>query len=255
MGNDVAVSGSSVRREALRDPDVRLMLEVRGDSAPAFEELMLRFQGRLVTVLEHLVGNRDQAEDLGQEGFLRVYRSRKTTSRGELLHLVVHDCQQRGEQRLAEPVPPPRGEPRRPGKRPSGRPPAGKDRPGLQRPDARPPARQGRGPRHGAGGGRHASTTANGWPCCLSKFEEMSYADIAQSMQMSPQAIKSLLSRARVNLREVLQPYLERGDRPATGQTGQRQLTRHLEMRRLSANFRYPAPEPAWPPARLTRWK
>jgi RNA polymerase sigma-70 factor (ECF subfamily) len=49
----------------------------------------------------------------------------------------------------------------------------------------------------------------------LSKFEEMSYADIAQSMQMSPQAIKSLLSRARVNLREVLQPYLERGDRPA----------------------------------------
>jgi RNA polymerase sigma-70 factor (ECF subfamily) len=48
----------------------------------------------------------------------------------------------------------------------------------------------------------------------LSKFEEMSYADIAQSMQMSPQAIKSLLSRARVNLREVLQPYLERGDRP-----------------------------------------
>jgi RNA polymerase sigma-70 factor (ECF subfamily) len=50
----------------------------------------------------------------------------------------------------------------------------------------------------------------------LSKFEEMSYADIAQSMQMSPQAIKSLLSRARVNLREVLQPYLERGDRPTT---------------------------------------
>ena len=48
----------------------------------------------------------------------------------------------------------------------------------------------------------------------LSKFEGMSYADIAETMAMSPQAIKSLLSRARVNLRAVLEPYIERGDRP-----------------------------------------
>jgi hypothetical protein len=30
-------------------------------------------------------------------------------------------------------------------------------------------------------------------------------------MDMSPQAVKSLLSRARTNLRESLQPYLDRG--------------------------------------------
>jgi RNA polymerase sigma-70 factor (ECF subfamily) len=48
----------------------------------------------------------------------------------------------------------------------------------------------------------------------LSKFEEMSYADIAETMEMSPQAIKSLLSRARENLRVVLEPYLQRGERP-----------------------------------------
>jgi RNA polymerase sigma-70 factor (ECF subfamily) len=48
----------------------------------------------------------------------------------------------------------------------------------------------------------------------LSKFEEMSYADIAETMEMSPQAVKSLLSRARENLREALQPYLEKGQRP-----------------------------------------
>ena len=48
----------------------------------------------------------------------------------------------------------------------------------------------------------------------LNKFEEMSYADIATAMNMTPQAVKSLLSRARVNLREVLEPYLERGERP-----------------------------------------
>jgi RNA polymerase sigma-70 factor (ECF subfamily) len=42
----------------------------------------------------------------------------------------------------------------------------------------------------------------------------MSYADIAQSMEMSPQAIKSLLSRARGNLRDILQPYLSEGVPP-----------------------------------------
>jgi RNA polymerase sigma-70 factor (ECF subfamily) len=77
-GVALVVSESSARRYALRDPDVRLMLEVRDDSASAFEELVLRYQGRLLAVLEHLVGNRDQAEDLTQEVFLRVYRSRKS---------------------------------------------------------------------------------------------------------------------------------------------------------------------------------
>ena len=50
----------------------------------------------------------------------------------------------------------------------------------------------------------------------LSKFEEMSYAEIAETMDMSPQAVKSLLSRARENLRIALEPYLERGQRPAS---------------------------------------
>ena len=74
-GGSLAVSESSARRYQLQDPDVRLMLEVRGDNAAAFDELMLRYQNRLVTVLEHLVGRRDRAEDLAQEVFLRVYRA------------------------------------------------------------------------------------------------------------------------------------------------------------------------------------
>jgi RNA polymerase sigma-70 factor (ECF subfamily) len=45
----------------------------------------------------------------------------------------------------------------------------------------------------------------------LAKFEHMSYVDIGAVMDMSPQAVKSLLSRARTNLREALQPYLDRG--------------------------------------------
>jgi RNA polymerase sigma-70 factor (ECF subfamily) len=48
----------------------------------------------------------------------------------------------------------------------------------------------------------------------LAKFEHMNYPDIAESMGLSVQAVKSLLSRARDNLRMVLEPYMQEGARP-----------------------------------------
>ena len=45
----------------------------------------------------------------------------------------------------------------------------------------------------------------------LSRFENMSYAEIAETMELTPKAVKSLLSRARVNLKEMLQPYIDSG--------------------------------------------
>jgi RNA polymerase sigma-70 factor (ECF subfamily) len=53
----------------------------------------------------------------------------------------------------------------------------------------------------------------------LAKFEGMSYQDIAQTMNLSVQAIKSLLSRARVNLKEILTPYIEHGVPPSQTET------------------------------------
>jgi RNA polymerase sigma-70 factor (ECF subfamily) len=47
----------------------------------------------------------------------------------------------------------------------------------------------------------------------LSKFEEMSYIEIATVMGRSEAAVKSLLARARMNLRERLEPYLRSGRR------------------------------------------
>ncbi len=60
-----------------RDPDVRLMVQVRADVKGAFETLVERYQNRLVGILFHLVGNREEAEDLCQEVFLRIYKARK----------------------------------------------------------------------------------------------------------------------------------------------------------------------------------
>ena len=46
----------------------------------------------------------------------------------------------------------------------------------------------------------------------LNKFEDMSYAEIAEVMGRSPAAVKSLLARARNELREQLEPYLAAGE-------------------------------------------
>src|SRR5436309_4686853 len=53
------------------------MIGVRDDQAGAFEELVAAYQARLVGVMHHLVGNAEEAEDLAQEVFLRVYRARQ----------------------------------------------------------------------------------------------------------------------------------------------------------------------------------
>ena len=53
------------------------MLQVRDDVPGAFEVLVERYQHRLLGVLVHLVGRVEEAEDLTQEVFLRIYRARK----------------------------------------------------------------------------------------------------------------------------------------------------------------------------------
>ena len=211
------VSESSAQRQALRDPDVRLMLEVREDSAGAFEELMLRYQSRLVMVLEHLVGNRDQAEDLTQEVFLRVYRGRKRyfpgakfstwlfTIANNVASNALRSRSRRREVTLQS--------------RDSGPMGANPMEAMVQASSGQMPTRQldKAEMRDIVQMALGALNERQRMAVLLSKFEEMSYADIAESMELSPQAIKSLLSRARINLRDVLQPYFQSGDRPLTG--------------------------------------
>ncbi|MEZ5065160.1 MAG: sigma-70 family RNA polymerase sigma factor [bacterium] len=54
------------------DEDLMLALK-RGDES-AFAELMRRHRGPIVNYVNRLIGDRDRAEDLAQEVFLRVYR-------------------------------------------------------------------------------------------------------------------------------------------------------------------------------------
>ncbi len=189
------------------------MLQVRDDDAAAFEELMLRYQDRLVTVLEHLVGSRDSAEDLAQDVFLRIYRSRKSYVPGAkfstwlftIANNVASNARRSRSRRKEVSVES-----------------HAADASGPFGIEQMATAASGLMPARMADKAemrdvvREAVSTLNErqrLAVLLSKFENMSYEEISETMEMSPQAIKSLLSRARCNLRELLEPYLETGER------------------------------------------
>ena len=101
----MAISDSTAERFTAHDPDVRLMLRVRDDDAEAFEELVLRYQNRLVSLLAHLTGRRDMAEDLAQDVFLRIYRARKRYVPGSKfstwLFTIAHNVASNAQRTLA----------------------------------------------------------------------------------------------------------------------------------------------------------
>ena len=56
------------------DPDVHLMMAFQDGSEQAFAELIHRNQHKVFSVIYRFLGDRTEAEDLSQEVFLRVYR-------------------------------------------------------------------------------------------------------------------------------------------------------------------------------------
>ncbi len=203
------MTGESSSQMALRDPDIRLMLRVRDDDEPAFGELVELYHQRLVTVMHHLVGRGDEAEDLAQEVFLRVFRGRKNyhprAKFSTWLFTIANNLalnHLRNRQR--KPI-------RTLNSRDSG--PLG-PRPAEQLVEGRE-----RQPDHAmqerelAVIVREALETLNERQkvaVVLNKFEDMNYAEIAEVMGLSTKAVKSLLSRARENLRLALKDYVER---------------------------------------------
>lgn len=195
----------------LLDPDVRLMLQVRDGNAAAFEELMRRYQNRLIAVMEHLVPGRQQAEDLAQEVFLRVYRARKTyqpdakfatwlfTIANNVASNALRKLSRRREVHLQA--------------TPSGSVALRPLENMAQEASGLMPSRiLDRSERSEiVAAAVQSLSERQRMAVLLSKFEHMSYADIAATMDLSTPAVKSLLSRARANLKEILLPYIDQG--------------------------------------------
>jgi RNA polymerase sigma-70 factor (ECF subfamily) len=192
---------------ALRDPDIRLMLRVREDEPGAFEELVERYQHRLVGIMHHVIGQADEAEDLAQEVFLRVYRARKKyrprakfstwlfTIANNLALNVLRGRQRRPviplDMRDSGPL----------GPRPAEQLVHDRAKQPVQRMQQQELAAIVRQALEGLNERQRVAVVLN-------KFEDMNYAEIAEVMRLTTKAVKSLLSRARNNLREALKDYI-----------------------------------------------
>lgn len=210
----MAVSESSIHKYELLDPDVRLMLQVRDDDAAAFEELVMRYQNRVVGILIHLTRRREQAEDLAQEVFLRVFRARKRYTPdakfSTWLFTIANNVALNAKRSMARRREVNLGADSRDDDRPRGLEQMALEASGLM------PTRQ----LDKAERAEMVRLAIEALPerqrvaLLLSKFENMSYVDIAETMEMTVQATKSLLSRARENLRAILAPYMQDGVSP-----------------------------------------
>ncbi|MBC8353877.1 MAG: sigma-70 family RNA polymerase sigma factor [Planctomycetes bacterium] len=190
------------------------MLQVRDDDAAAFEELVMRYQNRVVGILTHLTRKREQAEDLAQEVFLRVYRARKrytpNAKFSTWLFTIANNVALNAKRSLAR---------RREvnlgvDARGDDGPPA-LDQMALEASGLMPARQLDKAERaEMVRLAIEALSERQRVALLLSKFENMSYVEIAETMEMTVPATKSLLSRARENLRAILEPYMQDGQSP-----------------------------------------
>ena len=192
------------------DDDIQLMLELKKGNEKAFDEIVRRFQKKILNLIyRYLSTNYLFADDLAQEVFLRVYKSRdsyKPTAKLStwIFRIAINLCL--NEQRAAKPaqfsslstskdensddfassgirdeknLPPPEE---------------------LERKELR----------------RAVKSAIDNLPekqklaIILNKYEQMSYEDIARTMGISVEAVKSILFRARENLKIALIKYIKK---------------------------------------------
>lgn len=184
--------------EAPPDPDAGLMDRVREGDRDAFADLVDRHKDAVVNYLTRLTADRDRAEDLAQETFLRLFRSADAYTEQGLLRAYLFRIatnlvrsEERREKRLRLLMP-------------------------------------------FLGGGRHAEPTAPTGllrrelhrevssavaqlplryrvPLVLHEIEGWAYADIARELGCREGTVKSRIHRGRQQLKERLAPYWNGG--------------------------------------------
>jgi len=185
------------------------MLRFQGGDRAAFEELVRRNTPKVHALIYRFLGEPDLVDDLTQEVFLRVYRTAdRYLPRAKfstwLYRITANLCFNVLRQRKRmNPVPLDAGEGgdddahRREVATDSGPAPhAGLDREELR---------------------RRLTAAIAALPdnqriaILLNKYEDKSYEEIAAVLQCTTMAVKSLLSRARANLRHALFRYMQSG--------------------------------------------
>lgn len=196
------------------DPDVRLMLAVKAEDPGAFETLVERHSSFLLNFIFKFTGSKATAEDLAQEVFFKVYRAAPNYQptakfRTWLLTIASNLCLNRKrweKNHFAHSLDAPRSE--------GGTQTLGDDvaddgeRPGdsMERLEMRRAVRA-----------AIADLPENQRVAViLARYHELSYVEIGEMLGLSIMAVKSLLNRAKENLKDKLVRELKL---PAEAQT------------------------------------
>lgn len=196
----------------LYDPEVQLMLRAKKGDDEAFSKLVMAYQDRLTTIFFHMTQNHEVAEDLAQDVFMRIYRARHgyqpNAKFSTWLFRIANNLAitAHRKKKLRKEISLPgnestsmhvfRPEDRALAEKSGLMPHRQLDKRELQMVVQRAMEQL----------NEHQRLTV-----LLNKFEGMSYAEIAETMDMTIPAVKSLLSRARDSLRVALEPYMRLG--------------------------------------------
>ncbi len=191
--------------------DVDLMLALQGGDEAAFTELVTRHMRTIVNLTYRYLGNAADAEDLAQDVFLKVYRARdryrpeaKFTT--WVYRIAVNACLNEVRNRKNRPT--------------------FRAAPLLGGADDNAPAAlvaddSAATPVEGAANNElreQVRAAVDELPerqrmaIILNKFHGLGYEELAAALDLTVQAVKSLLTRARENVRTKIQPYLETGE-------------------------------------------
>jgi len=185
------------------DPDVVLMLRIQDDDAGAFAELIRRYRDRIQGHIVKRLGDLEDAEDLTQEVFLRLFRHRKryrptarlTTWLYHITHNVTCNALRSQHHRKSRPLQAYTTATWGHGSLEDG---SHCPSEGLERSEAASIVRDAV---RSLGSRQRAAVE-------LYQFQNHSYAQVAAELAMTPKAAKSLLYRARSHLRLALSGYM-----------------------------------------------
>lgn len=199
----------SMLRSETPDPGARWMLELQAGDPAAFDRIVHEYQHVVHNLAYRFTGQRDAAEDLAQEVFLRVYRA-KDRYRPEarfqtwlfrvVYNLCINETRARKLRRMRSIDAPAPGEEHDATLRES-----------LADEQLRSPLDR----LTGGEATRRLREAMAGLPpqqraaLTLYQYRGMSLREIADVLETTDKAVKSLLARARENLREKLAPYVQ----------------------------------------------
>ena len=184
--------------------DLVLVRAFREGDEKAFEEIVRRYQRQVASVIYLTMGSRAEVEDLTQEVFMRVYRSiDRVTIETSLfswvyriaMNLCIDELRRKKIKRVLSIGPEPGS--------------AADHSELFEEPSRASDELMAEEKKNQVLDALERLTPAHRAALVLREYEEMSYRQIAKSLGITEQAVKSRIFRAREELKELLKDYFK----------------------------------------------